>query len=270
MGMNKPQIHDLVENARTMLLWDDFEWYTTGQLWSSTTTGGSASVAVASPNTGGQLVLTTGATQNNEAAVVSSNALALFQSGHPLIFQCEINYTEAATNQAGIVCGVASSWTHILADTTFALPASFSGALVYKAPGSTVWSLHTQVGTTLLDQQSGTSTLQPGLNQRIVIYMMMDQAGSVEVSAEVGTPGIQGLTGTVSAATIGQSPNGLQWLLPNFAAVPYARATPIKQYVPYASAAALQAGVFLKSGSASSVSEICNVDYIGMEYLARP
>jgi hypothetical protein len=272
-GMNKPDIHDYIVNARTMLFWDDFEWYSSGQKWTSVTTGGGASVAINSTGVGGLLTLTTGASKNNEAGVISTNAPFTFQNGTnnvgtPVIFQCEINYSEQDTSNAGIVVGLSSNWTNILADNTWALPASFSGALVYKTPGSTTWSLATSVGTTQLTQNGGNTCLYPAVNQRIIIQCFIDVAGYVEVTASVGTPGTAGNSGVVGATVLGQATGGVSWLLPNFNTSPSSRATPIKQYVAFSGAAAMKGGVFLKAGSGTS--QPLSVDYVGVEYLARP
>jgi hypothetical protein len=273
--MNKYDVHDQLVHARTMLVFDDFPWYTSWQMWTSTTTGGGSSVALSSTGVGGLLTLTTGAVQNNEAAVTSTNQPFTFQNGTnqvgtPMVFQCEINYTEASTNQAGIVVGVSSTWTHILADTTWVFPNSFSGAVVYKAPGTSTWGLATSIGTTQLTQVGGNSCIQAGQNQRIVIYAMINIAGQVEVTAMVGTPGTPGNSGTVSGTVVGQVISGMSWLYPNFTNIPVARATPIKQYVAFSGAAAMSAGVFLKSGAGGGVAESVNVDYIAVDYLARP
>ena len=46
---------------------DDFAWYVTAHLWTSLATDGGTSVAASAAH-GGLLALTTGATDNNEAA----------------------------------------------------------------------------------------------------------------------------------------------------------------------------------------------------------
>ena len=125
MGLAKVDTHDARIKYRTMEVWDHFgsgfAASSTGK-WNTITTGSGASVSQSAGGAGGILTLVTGATQNNEAAVYTPIANFIFDANQAQTAFCDFYYTEGSVNQAGIVFGLASSWTHILADTTFALP----------------------------------------------------------------------------------------------------------------------------------------------------
>ena len=236
-----------------MPVFDHFTNYTTAGLWTTTATGGGATVAAGDAD-GGILTLTTGATLNNEAAVTSTNKLLTFVADKPSIFQCDLHYTEAATNAAGIVLGFASSWTNILADTTFALPSSLSAALIYKKPTDTYWSAFGSVGTTQSSQLSLSPCQNAGINQRFYIQCMMNAASQVEITFMQGGYG-------ESAGNPGYTD-----MLPSVTTM--ARMQPIKFFIPYASAAAMKIGVFAKASGSNS--EVISIDYIATEFLSIP
>jgi hypothetical protein len=270
VGLAQPAEHDLLVKCRTNLLFNDFNDYTSGGLFTSGTTGGGASVAN-NDGDGGILTLTTGATQNNEAWVATTRKLYTFQAGRAYRFQCELAYTEGSVNQAAIAFGFCSAFgAGMLVDTTFVPVSTFSGTIIYKVPGETVWRACTSIGTTQSVSQSVNTTIQPGLNQRMVIQAQIVQA-NLEVTFWTGTTGVTANTGSVGATTGGINLSGMQPLLLNFNNTGIAqRGIPVKHTVAYSGAVAMFAGAFMKSGAAGGVSEVGKLDYLATEYLCRP
>lgn len=248
MGMNKPDIHNSLELRRTSGIFDHFNSYTDTQLW---TAGGSGGTVANSDGDGGILTLTTGAAQDQDAIVRTTRKLYTFVSGKPMLFQIGLSYTEANTNQAGIFVGFASSFTDILTDTTYALPASISACGIFKKPGDILWSAFTSVGTTQYTTQSKTSCIQAGLPQELVIQVML--AGS-------------NLEATFWAGGFGATASGRVPMLPNVTTM--AAMQPIKHVIAYSGAVAMYAGASVKAGSSSS--EVVSVDYLGTEFLSMP
>lgn len=253
MGLLKPDVHDGLEKFRTMPIFDHFTSYASGGLWTSITTGSGATVA-AGDGDGGILTVTTGATLNNEAGFKSTNKLATFVANKGMWAQYAFKYTEANTDDAGIVMGWASSWTNILADTTFALPTTLSGALIYKKPNDTLWSGFGSVSTTQSSQQSIATCQQAAITQVMSIQAIPDPGGMIEITFWAGPYGVSG-------GTPGYTP-----MLPNVTSM--ARQQPIKFFISYASAAAMQFGFFVKAGGSNS--EVVSVDMVGGEFLSIP
>ena len=256
MGMTKPDQLQSIDIYRSMGIFDHFAdgfSASSSGKWNTTATGSGASIAN-NDGAGGILTLTTGATINNEACVFTPKKIFQFLSVQPQFALCSFYYTEGNVNQAGIAFGLASSWSHILADTTFALPSTLSGALIYKKPGDTLWSAWGSVGTTQSNQQSLSITQLAGIPQYFVIYAMMDQASNVELTFQQLPIGY--------TAPQGSGP----WMLPNTTGM--SRMQPIKFYIPYASALGMQLGLFVKSGDGTS--EVVSLDCIGGGFLSIP
>ncbi len=255
MGLLKADVHDALTKSRTDGIFDHFNFYETAKIWTSITTGSGATVAAGDAD-GGILLVTTGGTTNNEAGFKSTNKLFTFVANKPMLCQIGFSYTEAHVDDAGIAFGLASSWTNILADTTFALPSSLSGALIYKKPNDTLWSAFASVGTTQSTQQSIQACQNAGQMQYFYIQCTPDYAGMIEVAFWQGPYGIpsSGASGTYLP------------MLPNVTSM--ARQQQIKFYISYASAAAMQLGFFVKASGSNS--EVVSVDYIGSEFLSIP
>lgn len=249
---------------RTMDIFDHFSGgFAPGSTakWQTGTTGGSSSVSLSTTLTGGQLVLTAGATQNYEAWLYTPVTLFEFAASQPQIAMCCLNYTEGNVNLAGIAFGFASSWTHILADTTYALPSSYSGALIYKVPGATTWSCAGSVGTTQFNQTCNNNTQNAAIPQLLAIQAMIDANSDVELTFWAGAVGYAG-SGT-------PGPNySYTPMYPNTTSM--AKQQQQKFFIPYASAAAMQLGIFLKSGDPGGTAETLYLDCIGGDFLSVP
>lgn len=217
---------------REHFIFDDFYYYTSATTgWTSLTTGSGATVAAGASGIGGTLVVTTGGTSNNEAAFATTNKPYKFADAAPLVFEALIQYSEANTNTAGMLVGFSSvmNTTGMLADTTLLPASSFSGAIIYKTTGKTVWTFRTSVGSTNTEIVSQ-HTAGGSAYQRLRI-----ECRAIDLTHIECVPFL----------------NGAQMLDAN--------GKPIKITQDGTSAVAMQAGCFAKTGSANS--EVMTVDY---------
>ena len=139
-----------LEQRRIFSIADDFIYYVDTQMWTkSLATGGSA--AASASGYGGTLSIGSGTTQYNDCYVHSTNKPFLFGQDQPLIAEARVKWTEASTNQAGFVFGVASVGTtggNLLNSTGTGLVTSFSGAVIFKVPGTAQWQTCSSLSTT--------------------------------------------------------------------------------------------------------------------------
>jgi hypothetical protein len=120
----------------------------------------------------------------------------------------------------------------MLQDSGAGPAASFSGAIIYKLAGQTLWSFRTSVGSTSVDTLSQ-HTAGGTASQVLRIEIRQGQAGAGGLEA---VPFL----------------NGQQMLDANN--------KPIKQIITYTSALAMQAGMYAKAGSGTS--EVATMDYL--------
>jgi hypothetical protein len=206
---------------------DDFLNYASGQFWTSLTTdAGVTAPAVQASGAGGILSIATGATANNQVAWATTAKPFLFAAEKPLVFEVRLQYAEANTSDAGVAVGFGSAIgaETFLLDTTLLPAASFSGAIIYKSKGQTQWSFRTSVGATNTDTQSQ-HTAGGSAYHVLRIEVRLGSTGVLEA-----VPFFDG-----------------QPML-DTSAVP----RPIKHRIDYTSAAAMQAGAFLKAGGSNS------------------
>lgn len=108
--------------------------------------GSSATISTTLEN--GVIVLTTGATDNNEVGIYS-NAIASLSSGKPLLAVVRLQYAEANVDDANILMMVsnAAGTANMLVDDGAGPVASYSGACFYKVDGGTRWQFAGGTGT---------------------------------------------------------------------------------------------------------------------------
>lgn len=239
--MQKPDIHNHFQLRRTMGLWDDFLSYTSGQLW--TTTKDTTPTVAAGDAQGGILTLTGDTTGNDEAYAALTNQVFKYTDKMPIIGEAAVQFAEANTNQAAMMFGFMSAvGANAIVDTTGEPKASFSGAVIYKTPGSTVWKTCSSIGTTQTKNTSDT-TAGGSAFQRLLIEIMPVSATLAEVTYYV-----DGIQLKSSGGRPGQ--------------------TKIKDQVTYTGAAAMGLFVGMKQ-IATGVAEVLKVDYIAAEHLTR-
>lgn len=152
MGQNLCDLSPQLQVVLTSSLYDDFFNYQTGGLFTSAPIGAGT---VAADDTGGtdQLLLTTAGTGTDGTFVKTTKQNFLFTDGQPMYCQSKITYANQATTNAWVGFGFAS--TNVLTITSGLIPtASYSGALVFKQKGSTVWSVQTSNGSTKQNSDS--------------------------------------------------------------------------------------------------------------------
>jgi hypothetical protein len=131
-----------------MEVFDDFVSYIDAQLWTKTV-GAGAAAAILANTPGGILSLTTGGTQNITANIALTNATFKLAKGRNWYAEALLQYTEAATNQAALCFGLSSVTDATLLTSTTGVPvSSFSGNLIYKQTGDTLWRTVASNGST--------------------------------------------------------------------------------------------------------------------------
>lgn len=220
-------------NARWQFeVFDDFFWYLSPHLWTSLAADGGSSVAIDDDGTGGVLTLTTGATNNNECAVVTTNELFDIIADQPISAEGRIQYTEANTDDANVAFGFMDAFgADALLDDGAGPAASFDGAIIYKVDGETVWRCQSSNGTSKTTTVT-TATAGGSSYQRLGID-------------------IQDLDGTSAEITFFL--DGQPLLDSTFR-------RPIKHTLAIASTTQMDFGFYVKAGSANS--ETPNVDYL--------
>src|SRR6185436_2560334 len=138
-----------VKERRMFGFFDDFEWYISPHRWSSLAADAGASVAIGASAAGGTVVLTTGATDNNEAAVATTNSPFKMADDKPLLFESRLQYAEANADDANVFAGFANGLgsADMLVDNGAGPKTNFSGAGVYKVDGETVRRCVSSKGT---------------------------------------------------------------------------------------------------------------------------
>lgn len=126
--------------ARVELFDDFFHFTTTENFTSILTDSGTAAV---SDGARGLLTITAsdGTVADNDEAYVSSTAEAfLFADAKPLYFESRVALTEANTDDANVIVGLADAFAaNTLLDDGAGPKASYSGAVFYKVDGGTAW-----------------------------------------------------------------------------------------------------------------------------------
>lgn len=143
-------IHDPLKNRRTFGFFDDFEWYLSPHRWTSVV---SDLGAVTTPDAaGGRILLTPSdgtVADNDELYVRTSVETFLFANDKPSIAEARLQFSEASTNAANVVFGLMDAVAaDALLDNGGGPRASYSGALVYKLDGETLWRAQTSIATT--------------------------------------------------------------------------------------------------------------------------
>jgi len=116
--------------------------------WTDTSPDSGATVA-GSDAAGGAAVLTTGATDNNEAYLLSKQEVFLFAANKPLKVACRLKFTEANTDDANVAFGLANAvGANTIVDDGAGLKTNFSGVAIVKVDGGTRWKVMSSLATT--------------------------------------------------------------------------------------------------------------------------
>lgn len=145
-----PQL--LLDTRLNYRMVDDFDWYISPHFWTSLASDGGVTAPAQTDNEWGQVTMSTGATDNNEVMVRSTNAPVLWQADATHIFEARIQYTEAATNAANVFVGLASAaGADLLVDNGAGVRTTGSIVGIYKVDGGTVWRCNSRNGTATTD-----------------------------------------------------------------------------------------------------------------------
>ncbi len=235
MGMNTIKLPDLFHATRlTHLLHEDFDEYVDADVWTKLAADPGASAAV-SDGAMGLMTLTTGATDNNEAAIKSTKKNWKFINNKPLVCEIRLQYAEANTDDANVAAGFSSAiGANLLVDDGAGPATTMSGALIFKVDGGTVWRCISSLSTT---QTITTSTKTAGGSADQVLRIECRPVSSTVCEVSYFVDGV-----------------------PLYDAAVTSRNQPIKHNLTYTSAADMHVGAYVKAGSANS--EVVNVDYI--------
>lgn len=215
---------------RTHGLFEDFLWHISPHLWTSLVADSGSSAAIAA-GAGGIVALGTGATDNNEVEIKTTNSPFLFAEDKPLIFEARLQFSEAATNAANVMVGVMDAvGADALLDNGGGPKASYSGAVIFKVDGGTVWKTETSIGAAKTTNAS-TRTAGGAAYQTLTVEFRPITATLAEVLFYV------------DGAPLRDASNNV-----------------LKHALTFSGAVAMQAFVAVKAGGANA--ESVNVDYL--------
>lgn len=221
--------------AQQFELFDDFLWYISPHMWTSLAAdGGVTAPAIVTGGVGGQVTMASGTTDNNEVAVISTNGVFKMADSKPIVFEAKVQFTEAATNAANVFAGLSSlAAANQLADDGAGPAAGTSQSTIgiYKVDGETVWRTVSQKATTQTATKT-TTTAGGSSFQKLRVECQPVDATNCEVTYYVDD-------------VLLRDTNGY----------------PIKDLVAYSSAAAMKAVVYLKGGSTTSETLLCDYAY---------
>ena len=147
------ELPDDLKNRRMFGFFDDFEWYVTAHRFTSVLSN-SGTIAVGDA-AGGIVTLTPSdgtVADNDEAYLKSTAEMFLFANEKPLLYEVRQKFVEANTDDANVAHGFMNAVAaDSILDTGGGPAASFSGAVLYKVDGGTVWRFRTSVGTDYVD-----------------------------------------------------------------------------------------------------------------------
>jgi hypothetical protein len=212
---------------------DDFHWFISPHLWTNLAADAGVTGFAAADTAGGNISGATGATDNNEIAVASTKKPFLLADDKPAFFEARVQYAEAATSAANVAVGFGDTIgsADFLVDNGAGCRSSWSGAVIYKVDGGTVWRCKSSNGTTSTDNVTAI-TAGGSAAQKLRIEVSDYTSLSCQVTYWVDDKQLRDATTNL----------------------------PIVHTVLYASAAQMQAGAYLKAGSGTS--ETLVIDYM--------
>lgn len=161
--------------------WDDFATLDT-ELWNTIDADSGASVAHDADGVGGKVLITTGATDNNEGYLYT-HELFKFEAGKGLVVVGLIDFTESNTDDANVIFGLVNGVAaNLLQDDGAGSKSSYTGALISKVDGGTKWLTGTNVAGTA---QTGVSTVTAGGRAALRIEVLPTSGTKADVTFAV-------------------------------------------------------------------------------------
>ena len=211
---------------------DDFHWLISPHQWTNLASDGGVTAFAQSDAHGGVIQGATGATDNNEIAVRTTNELFDPANGKPMWGAGRIQYTESNTDDANVFFGFCSALAaNTLVDDGAGPRTTGSIFGIYKVDGGTVWRCITRNGTDSTDNISLTTA--GGASHQVLEVFIKDFSVLQCV-----------VTFKVDGVFLRDTTTGLV----------------IEHRVNYASNTEMNFGVYVKAGSANS--ETMNVDWL--------
>lgn len=165
----------------TLVVADHFASFATGGVWTDVSADTGATVA-GTDAVGGVVALTTGATDNNEALLKTTQELFKFDPDKDISGLFRVQFAEAATDDANVAVGFADGPdTDFLADDGAGDAINASGAIIFKLDGETVWRCATKNNSVTTETQS-TTTAGGSAYQLLEIRVTRRDSASVWVS----------------------------------------------------------------------------------------
>lgn len=213
-------------------IFDDFAWYVITHLWTSLKADLNTTMDIDASYAGGRVLLYGLTADNDEVAIGTTQKNFKDLANRPLFFEALVQFAEANTDDLNVGAGFCSVLTtaNTLVDNGAGLVTTYDGHMIYKVDGETVWRCGSSRGTT---QYTTTSTTTAGGStaQKLRIETQPEDATTCTTRYYVDDVQLRDVNGQ-----------------------------PIVHTQLLASAAAMQAGVCMKLGSA--VAESVYVDYI--------
>ena len=231
MSTNLINTPDSVEKRRLAFgVEDDFLSYSDGDLWTKLSADGGSVGATSAA--GGVLALVTGSTDNDEVAVATTNEIFKIASGKTIEAQALVQFTEANTDDANVLVGLADAiGANTLLDGGGGPKASYSGACFYKVDGGTKWVVESSIGGT---QSTNTTNVTAGGSAYQHLRIQIVPVNSTEADVFFWIDGIQCRDSTTSDL--------------------------IAHRITYTGATEMDFGVVVKAGGGNA--ETVNVDYL--------
>ena len=229
---NLSRYTDVIWNLDTSYYFNDFFNYTTAT--DGVSSFNVSGTTVAGSSRSGVAVLTTGAVQNQNAAVFMTNACFILAANKPIYGRALVQYTEANVDDAAAFVGFMSAPVAATtnADATGAVRTTGTIAGVYKLPNETVWHAVSRNGSQVTDTTS-TKTAGGAAAQKIEVMLTDWDGVSVQVTYKVDDEFLRDVNGLV-----------------------------IRHTLLIASAVIMSFGANVKAPLAAANSEVMNVDYI--------
>lgn len=159
---------------------DDFQWYISPHLW--TTTGDvNCTAAITANAEGGVVALTTTATDNDQVMLATTNAVFKARANADIVYVARVQYAESNTTNAyaNVAVGFSSDFTtDLLLDSGAGADVNHTGALIYKKDGGTKWICHASNGAT---QYETTSTTTAGGSDWVELKITCEEQGDGNV-----------------------------------------------------------------------------------------
>lgn len=218
-------------------IFDDFSWYVITHLWTSLKADTNTTMDIDASYAGGRVLLYGLTADNDEVAIGTTQKNFKDLANRPLVFEALVQFAEGATDKLNVLAGFCSVLTsaNTLRDDGAGVVTTNDGHYIYKVDGETVWRCGSSRGTTQYTTTSGTTA---GGTTAQKLRIETQPESSTECTTRYYVDDVQ-LRDT----------NG----------------TPIVHTQLLASAAAMQAGVAMKIGSAAA--ESVYVDYIAAAQL---